>query len=63
LVSGAFTLGASWLLINAGRRDRHQDEAESEFQDLQDQVRENTEDIAHIGGYLQGKSDYKPRER
>lgn len=63
LVGGGFTLLASWLVVVSGRRDRNQDEAEREFTDLQDAVGENTQDIAHISGYLQGKTDYKPRER
>ncbi len=50
---GAFaTLGASYLVIRAGRRDK-----------LTDTVQEHGEDIAHIEGHLETKTGYRPRAK
>ena len=62
LLGGAFTVAASWLVVYAGRRDRAQDREKQNYEDLEDQVDENTEDIAHMSGWLEAKHDYKPRE-
>lgn len=63
-LGGAFTVGASWLVIAAGRRDRAQNQEEENFKQLSAHVAEHEADIAHITGYLQGKDvDYEPRQR
>lgn len=46
------TLGASWAVIRAGRRDK-----------LTDEVQEHGEDIAHIEGHLETKTGYRPRNK
>ena len=50
---GAFAaLGASYLVIRAGRRDK-----------LADTVQDHGEDIAHIEGHLETKTGYRPRSK
>lgn len=60
IASGALAaIGASYLLIRAGRRDR----AEDRQTKIEGEVTEVKQDVAHIEGHLEAKTGYRPRHK
>jgi uncharacterized pyridoxal phosphate-containing UPF0001 family protein len=51
------TLGASVILVRAGRRDH----AENKQEKLEAKIEDLGEDYAHMAGHLQAKTGYQPR--
>jgi hypothetical protein len=60
IASGALaTIGASYILIRAGRRDRREDRVSTVEKD----IGETQQDVAHIEGHLEAKTGYRPRSK